>query len=681
MDSGKIAILTNYDYLGRVTQRGNGSLTISYTYGASGNGQMSLISESNSTWTKSYTYDNLGRVTGETMSKGNTFSRRRGYTYGSNGLLATDTMPGNKAIHKYTFDPIRGNLTQKAGYFDYSPYTYTYDNADRLRMVSDALGTRMSVTYSDNGNIKSKTGIGNYNYGISSQPHAVTAVENANEIIGYNTQDIGYNNWGKVSSVWQTDENDFYYYFIDYGPDMKRVTSELDKTYNVQYEKYYWDDYEEKTSNGVTTRYWYVYGPDGLIGLYTEKDVQNSTVSKAAVAITDHLGTILSLCDNSDPIYVAEYDEWGRRIVDQYYTPGFDVDRGYTGHEHIEELGLINMNGRMYDYNLGRFLSPDDYIQSPSNPQNYNRYSYCLNNPLKYTDSDGEFWEEIFFDPITFGLGNLLVHRLRGDIKSIGDGFKFFGQGFLTGAALSVTWSLAPCIPIVGDAFQAYMLGNAFISTGMMALGITSGWKRGFYTGDWSTFTNSLELMLGNYYIDENAGFWEGIGQGYSRHTWESLQTTIGHGYSQIRNLVWNNVDRVDFMAGATYATTEQSGKGNGVTLSNYININIKGNIDKDFDDWVISNPLYMHEYGHTIDSRGYGPSYLFTIGWSSLNSARTSRDVAGRSNHKWFWTELRANNNASRYFQDYYSVDWADYTDFEIGSYYPLVAPKLTKQ
>jgi len=218
----------------------------------------------------------------------------------------------------------------------------------------------------------------------------------------------------------------------------------------------------------------------------------------------------------------------------------------------------------------------------------------------------------------------------------------------------------------------------------MMALGITSGWKRCFYTWNWSTLTNSLELMLGNYYIDENAGFWEGIGQGYSRHTWESLQTTIGHGYSQARNLVWNNVDRVDFMAGATYATTENKSIQNGVTLGNYINVNIWDEITGGFEDRVLSDPLFMHEYGHTIDSRGYGPSYLFTIGWSSMNSARTCYDIDRRNTHDWHWTELRANNNASRYFQKHYtSVDWSIYTDFynsDDYKYYPLVAPVLPK-
>ncbi|MEX1189142.1 MAG: RHS repeat-associated core domain-containing protein [Bacteroidia bacterium] len=71
--------------------------------------------------------------------------------------------------------------------------------------------------------------------------------------------------------------------------------------------------------------------------------------------------------------------------------------RGYTGHEHLTEFELINMNGRMYDPILGRMLSPDNFVQNPSSTQSYNRYSYCFNNPLKYTDPSGEtFWHWAF---------------------------------------------------------------------------------------------------------------------------------------------------------------------------------------------------------------------------------------------------------------------------------------------
>ena len=65
------------------------------------------------------------------------------------------------------------------------------------------------------------------------------------------------------------------------------------------------------------------------------------------------------------------------------------TDRGYTGHEHMTNFGLINMNGRVYDPYISQFLSPDPFVQDPTNTQNYNRFSYVLNNPLKYTDPSG----------------------------------------------------------------------------------------------------------------------------------------------------------------------------------------------------------------------------------------------------------------------------------------------------
>ena len=127
----------------------------------------------------------------------------------------------------------------------------------------------------------------------------------------------------------------------------------MHRTYQKLYEKFYWDDYEKNV-------------------------------------VTDHLGSITALIDESDYTYIARYDAWGNREIVMPFWFDLTFDRGYTGHEHLEMLGLINMNGRMYDPLLGRFLSPDPYVQSPTNPQNYNRYSYCLNNPLKYTDPSGE---------------------------------------------------------------------------------------------------------------------------------------------------------------------------------------------------------------------------------------------------------------------------------------------------
>lgn len=92
------------------------------------------------------------------------------------------------------------------------------------------------------------------------------------------------------------------------------------------------------------------------------------------------------------------YDAWGnRRDPDtwQLYTApqtGLITDRGFTGHEHIDLFDLVNMDGRVYDPTIGRFLSADPVIQDPENLQSLNRYSYCLNNPLSLTDPSGYSW-------------------------------------------------------------------------------------------------------------------------------------------------------------------------------------------------------------------------------------------------------------------------------------------------
>ena len=70
------------------------------------------------------------------------------------------------------------------------------------------------------------------------------------------------------------------------------------------------------------------------------------------------------------------------------------TSRGFTDHEHLDEVELIHMNGRVYDYNLGRFLSVDPFIQEPGNSQSMNPYSYLLNNPLGGTDPSGYAGED-----------------------------------------------------------------------------------------------------------------------------------------------------------------------------------------------------------------------------------------------------------------------------------------------
>lgn len=109
----------------------------------------------------------------------------------------------------------------------------------------------------------------------------------------------------------------------------------------------------------------------------------------------DYQGTILAVTDaNGSLVEKRLLDAWGNIVKVQdgvgNTLNGLTVlDRGYTGHEHLQSVGLINMNARLYDPLLHRFLQADNYIQDPTSTQNYNQYGYVLNNPLVYVDPSG----------------------------------------------------------------------------------------------------------------------------------------------------------------------------------------------------------------------------------------------------------------------------------------------------
>jgi RHS repeat-associated protein len=72
------------------------------------------------------------------------------------------------------------------------------------------------------------------------------------------------------------------------------------------------------------------------------------------------------------------------------------TDKKFTG-QRLDGTGLYYYGARYYDANIGRFISADTIVPNPANPQCFNRYSYCLNNPLKYTDPTGHWsWGDVW---------------------------------------------------------------------------------------------------------------------------------------------------------------------------------------------------------------------------------------------------------------------------------------------
>ncbi len=121
----------------------------------------------------------------------------------------------------------------------------------------------------------------------------------------------------------------------------------------------------------------------------------------------DHLGSIEVVTDESgatlhdlafDPFGLRKQSDWSGSL------PSAELDalmvkdwgqaprvRGFTGHEHLDRTGFIHMNGRVYDPVLGRFVSPDPFVQFPGFSQSWNRYSYVNNTPTSFTDPTGYF--------------------------------------------------------------------------------------------------------------------------------------------------------------------------------------------------------------------------------------------------------------------------------------------------
>ncbi|MEF7613631.1 RHS repeat-associated core domain-containing protein [Aquincola sp. MAHUQ-54] len=113
------------------------------------------------------------------------------------------------------------------------------------------------------------------------------------------------------------------------------------------------------------------------------------------VATTDHWGTVTARYAY-DPFgkrryTTSAYDANGNLVIDWTTDTNAGTDRGFTGHEHLDDVGLIHMNGRVFDPTLGRFMQADPFVQDPLALQNYDRYAYCYNNPLTCTDPSGYF--------------------------------------------------------------------------------------------------------------------------------------------------------------------------------------------------------------------------------------------------------------------------------------------------
>ncbi|MCS4308297.1 RHS repeat-associated protein [Rheinheimera pacifica] len=354
----------------------------------------------------------------------------RSHTFDQNtGLIKTisSSASGQSSLQNwlYNWDNL-GNLNYRHDYITGNRETFTYDVLNRVktsRITSAKGNTNTDINYDALGNITSKTGVGNYTYG-SSRPHAVTRVTGARantyqydangNMVQDNQRRLSYNSFNKPTLITKGSYQVEFYYNpagdrykrLEFGGRQGKLIpimmgdittfiplhTETRYVGNVEFVRYGGSEWVQK-------RY---IGDKAVVSRVASQSVNQSTVR---YLLADHLGSTHVITNaNGVKEDSMSFDAFGaRRDAESWAMKHEEASsglltsnitlRGFTGHEQIDEVGLVHMGGRVYDPILGRFLQADPFVQQPNNIQNFNRYSYVLNNPLNKTDPSGYFFQ------------------------------------------------------------------------------------------------------------------------------------------------------------------------------------------------------------------------------------------------------------------------------------------------
>ena len=343
--------------------------------------------------------DASNRVTSATL--GNGLVQTDSYNANTGRLSDSATTGGtvDRLKEGYIYDKI-GNVSQRTQYWEQAGFMEQFEYDELNRLTSSKIGGNAKVfTYYDAGSLKSKTdvGAGDYIYPTPGagavRPHAVT------NITGVTGNFLYDDNGNLKSDPWHTVTwNNFdmpvkmskggkWSSFV-YGAEHQRTRQMRDDGTMTVYGGAQEVELDAAGKVASVKTYW-------PMGLGLEIDKANATATELHWLHRDRLGSPVAISGETGVVQEQlAYDAWGkRRKPDGSATPdtldGVIDNKGYTGHEMLDQLDLVHMNGRVYDPLLARFMSGDPFIQDPANGQNYNRYSYVLNNPTNLTDPTG----------------------------------------------------------------------------------------------------------------------------------------------------------------------------------------------------------------------------------------------------------------------------------------------------
>jgi RHS repeat-associated protein len=293
--------------------------------------------------------------------------------------------------------------------------SFSYDALNRLQQVTFNGVVTQSMSYSDNGNILTKSDLesgATYQYGSKATSCSVTPGVHAASQIGTRrfcydargnqthryvssslTRRVDYTAFDKPHTIWSNQGESRFNYDAT-----EKLVKRVDKKAGGDMVTYYVGGHEA------------IFQADGSseIKRYIRDIAIHSIKSTGASALhyvfNDHLGSGSVITDASgNVVETASFDAFGKRrnaTSWQGYTNPFTqlsnlqvllsiTQKGYTGHIQVDHAAVIHTGGRIYDPELGRFMQADPIVQDPRDAQSLNRYSYVFNNPLSYTDPTG----------------------------------------------------------------------------------------------------------------------------------------------------------------------------------------------------------------------------------------------------------------------------------------------------
>ncbi|MGF0539380.1 RHS repeat-associated core domain-containing protein [Agrobacterium sp. ES01] len=479
--------------------------------------------------------DQYGRVTSERL--GNGIVSTHAYDPRKGNLAETASAKDGEGITNLAFEyDFVGNLLKKDDNVAKRFERYDYDNLDRLTGWKVNGKTEGRYEFDPSGRILSKSDIGKYVYDGNGPAHGVSriiapdgkemeyAYDANGNMVSSPKGHFGYYANNSVQLIYASEGR---WSRFQYAPDGSRIFQHYSETRKIGKKQTVTNivttvsvgAYERISDHGgafivkpggFQRHRLYLSSDTGVVAvlehstefdpLFSEPEFKKLKAGAALASAvagfsahylhTDHLGSIIKVTDEEGfEVAGYQYDPWGKKIQTQWMAKGREdfanntFRRGFTGHEHLDNLDLIHMNGRVYDPDIARFVSADPFVQGPGFTQGYDRYNYVYGNPIRFTDPSGYF----SFGGVVGAIAGFIVGGPAGAVAgyALGDdkARKWVKENWRELVVVGVM--VAVTVVTAGAACAATCSATASILVGMAAGAAGGATSAALYGGDW----------------------------------------------------------------------------------------------------------------------------------------------------------------------------------------------------